>query len=153
MDDALEQNDFEAVKSLLVCGFDLMNFNKLGYKNVIGLDFDDLRTRDIPEVFKGYNYITLKLICSNYEQNLNQMINREAGGLVDTELLEKMYQRILERELLVNEFQIDVKDKKPKQVMDEAIQLIDNAVAHLDYEYFKPQNEKFYSWVFSNGLR
>lgn len=67
----------------------LKNFNKLGYGNIIGLDFDDLRTRDIPEVFKGFNYITLKLICSDYQQNLKQMINRESGGLVDTELLEK----------------------------------------------------------------
>lgn len=65
----------------------LKNFNKLGYKNVIGLDFDDLRTRDIPKVFKGYNYLTIKLISSSYEQNLNQMINRGAGGLVDTSYL------------------------------------------------------------------
>jgi len=131
----------------------LKNFNKLGYKNVIGLDFDDLRTRDIPEVFKGYNYITIKLISSSYEQNLNQMRNRGAGGLVDTELLEKMYLKIPTRKLLINEFEIDVQGKNPTQVMHEAVRLIENGVTSVDYEYIKPSKEEFYSWVFSNGLR
>ncbi|QHT61355.1 hypothetical protein GXP70_16255 [Paenibacillus lycopersici] len=131
----------------------LLNFNKLGYKNVIGLDFDDLRTRDIPDVFKGFNYITLKLVCSDYQQNLNQMLNREAGGLVDTELLEKMYQTIPKRNLLINEFEIDVKDKDPEIVFNEAVNLINDANTSLNYEYTKPSKENFYSWVFSNGLR
>jgi len=131
----------------------LKNFSKLGYKNIIGLDFDDLRTRDIPEVFRGYDYITIKLICSNYEQNLNQMLNREAGGLVDTDLLEKMYLKIPSRKLLINEYEIDVKDKSPRQVLKEAVELIDSATTLLDYEYIKPEKEQFYSWVYSNGLR
>lgn len=131
----------------------LKNFNNLGYKNVIGLDFDDLRTRDIPEVFKGYNFITLKLICSNYRQNLNQMLHREAGGLIDTDLLEKMSLKIPTRKLLVNEFEIDVKEKTSEDVMHEAVELIDNAIALLNYEYVKPRKEEFYSWVHSNGLR
>lgn len=131
----------------------LKNFHELGYRNIIGLDFDDLRTRDIPEVFRGYNYITLKLICSNYEQNLNQMVNREAGGLIDIELLEKMYVKITTRKLLINEFEIDVNGKTPKEVMLEAVELIDNATTLVDYEYIKPHKEAFYSWIFSNGLR
>ncbi|MFE4711584.1 hypothetical protein ACFRAM_11980 [Paenibacillus sp. NPDC056722] len=131
----------------------LKNFNTLGYKNIIGLDFDDLRTRDIPEVFKGFNYITLKLVCSDYEQNLNQMVNRETGGLVDVELLENMYLKIPTRPLLINEFEIDINDKTPQQVMLEAVELIDHATTLSDYEYIKPQQELFYSWIFSKGLR
>ncbi|NUU64441.1 hypothetical protein [Paenibacillus agri] len=131
----------------------LKNFNTLGYKNIIGLDFDDLRTKDIPEVFKGFNYITLKLVCSDYEQNLNQMVNRETGGLVDVELLENMYLKILTRPLLINEFEIDINDKTPQQVMLEAVELIDHATTLSDYEYIKPQQELFYSWIFSKGLR
>lgn len=131
----------------------LKNFNKLGYKNVIGLDFDDLRTRDIPEVFKGYNFITLKLICSNYQQNLNQMLDREAGGLIDIDLLEKMTLKIPTRKLLVNEYEIDVKEKTSVDIMQEAVELIDNAISLLNYEYTKPHKEEFYSWVHSNGLR
>jgi GTPase SAR1 family protein len=131
----------------------LKNFHGLGYKNILGLDFDDLRARDIPEVFKGYDYITLVLICSNYEQNLNQMLNREAGGLIDTELLEKMHNRILSRERLVNEYTIDISNKTPQQVFCEAVELIDNSKTLLNYDYEKPLKEKFYSWVFANGLR
>lgn len=131
----------------------LKNFNSLGYKNVLGLDFDDLRTRDIPEVFKGYNYITLKLVCSNYEQNLQQMINREKGGLIDVDLLSKMSPKVLNRKPLVNEYIIDVKDKTPEQVFKEGIDLIENEETLLDYEYKKPPKEEFYSWIFSNGLR
>lgn len=131
----------------------LKNFNSLGYKNVLGLDFDDLRTRDIPEVFKGYNYITLKLVCSNYEQNLQQMLNREEGGLIDVDLLSKMIPKVLNRELLINEHTIDVKDKTPEHVLIEAISLITNAKTLFEYGYEKPPKEEFYSWVFSNGLR
>lgn len=48
-------------------------FHRLGYKNVIVSDIDDLRTADIPNVFKGFRFITLKLICSNSEQLREQM--------------------------------------------------------------------------------
>lgn len=55
------------------CVAQLKKFNALGIKNVISGDFDDLRTADIPIVFKGYNYITLKLICSDYFVNLMEI--------------------------------------------------------------------------------
>ena len=42
----------------------LKYFHNKGIKNIIGLDFNDLRTREIPTVFKGTNFITLKLISS-----------------------------------------------------------------------------------------
>ena len=45
----------------------LMCFHRLGYKNIIASDIDDLRTADIPIVFKGTDYITLKLIL-NYKK-------------------------------------------------------------------------------------
>jgi len=88
----------------------LKKFNELGIKNIVSGDFDDLRTADIPIVFKGYNYITLKLICSDYEQNLRQMKNR-SNGLIDFELLEKSTKKINTRPLLVNEVLIDVSKK------------------------------------------
>lgn len=64
-----------------------------------------------------------------------------------------MYLTIPSRRLLINEYEIDVKEKTPKQVMQEAIELIDSATISLEYEYIKPEKEEFYSWVFSNGLR
>lgn len=130
----------------------LMCYHRLGYKNIICCDFDDLRTRDIPEVFKGYNYITIKLECSDYAQNYEQMKNR-GQGLIDFELLEKCSAKMSQRPLLINEFALDVKGKTPDEVCGEAVRLIETAETCLDYEYEKPPRELFYSWVFANGLR
>lgn len=41
-------------------------YNK-GLKNIIALDFNDLRTREISIVFKGKNFINLKLISTDFE--------------------------------------------------------------------------------------
>ena len=127
-------------------------YHEQGLKNMIAADFDDLRTRDIPETFRGYNYITLKLVCSDYKQNVEQMKNR-GQGLIDLELLEKSSEKINNRAPLVNEFVIDVAGKSPQQVLDEAVELIDHAQVELDYAYDKPLKDGFYSWVFANGLR
>lgn len=127
-------------------------YHEMGLKNIIADDFDDLRTRDIPEVFRGYHYITLKLVCSDYAQNVEQMKNR-GQGLIDLELLEKQSEKINNRMPLVNEFVIDVAGKTPKQVLKEAVGLIDHAQTQLDYGYEKPSREEFYSWVFANKLR
>lgn len=128
-------------------------FNELGYKNVLGLDFDDLRTRDISEVFKGYDFITIKLISTNLKQIQEQMKYREEGGLIDYELQQKMNQKNLNRSPLINEFTIDVSGKDAEQVFQEAIEIVENAKNFLEYEYVKPPKELFYSWIFSNGLR
>lgn len=51
----------------------LMCFHRLGYKNIIASDIDDLRTSDIPVVFKGTDFITQNLyavIWSKYSDKL-----------------------------------------------------------------------------------
>lgn len=131
----------------------LKYFHNKGIKNIIGLDFNDLRTRDIPIVFKGTNYITIKLISSNYEQNKSQMLERGEKGLVDLELLEVSTKKIISRDLLPNEVILDVANKTKEEVLKEAINIIDNYNSKLDYEYEKPNKELFYSWVQSDGLR
>ena len=131
----------------------LKYFHNKGIKNIIGLDFNDLRTGDIPIIFKGTNFITLKLISTNYDQNKNQMIERGEKGLVDLELLEVSTKKIMNRELLPNEVLIDVAGKTKEEVLNEAISIIDNYESKLNYEYEKPSKELFYSWVQSDGLR
>ena len=64
----------------------LFAFHRLGYRNIIASDIDDLRTADIPAVFRGYAFITLKLICRDAEQLREQMKNRPNGGLTDYDL-------------------------------------------------------------------
>ena len=131
----------------------LKYFYNKGIKNIIALDFNDLRTREIPTIFKGKNFITLKLISSNYEQNKNQMLSRGEKGLVDLELLEVSTKKIIDRELLPNEVLLYIANKSREEVLKEAINLIDNYESKLNYEYKEPPKELFYSWVQSDGLR
>ena len=128
-------------------------FHGLGYKNIIASDIDDLRTADIPIVFKGTNYITIKLVSSDLDQIREQMKNRPNNGLIDYELQQKMNDKNLKRDPLVNEVEIDVAGKTAEEVLQQAIEIIDTRESVLDYEYEKPSKELFYSWVFANGLR
>lgn len=41
-------------------------FYDKGYRNIVALDFDDIRVRDFPNIFKGYRYIILRLISSDF---------------------------------------------------------------------------------------
>ena len=131
----------------------LMCFHKLGYKNIIVSDIDDLRTADIPVVFKGKKYITIKLVSTDPEQIRKQMENRPENGLIDYELQEKMNAKNLKRDPLINEVEIDVAGKTSEEVLKQAIALIDTEIPLLEYDYEKPPKALFYSWVFANGLR
>jgi ribosomal protein S18 acetylase RimI-like enzyme/energy-coupling factor transporter ATP-binding protein EcfA2 len=130
----------------------LKSYHSMGFCNVVCSDLDDLRVRDIPEVFRGYDFIILRLICSDYKQNYEQMKNR-GEGLIDFELLEKMSEKISDRPRMVNEYVIDVAGKTPEQVCEEAVNLIETVKICREYSYEKQPREMFYSWVFANGLR
>ncbi|NMA50243.1 MAG: hypothetical protein GX951_00105 [Mollicutes bacterium] len=131
----------------------LKYFYNKGLKNVIALDFNDIRTKEIPIIFKGKNFITLKLICSDYEQIKDQMISRGKKGLIDLKLLKISCEKITNRELLPNEVLLDVAGKSAEKVLKEAINIIDNYESKMDYTYIEPSKELFYSWVQSDGLR
>lgn len=81
------------------------------------------------------------------------MKNRPDNGLVDFELQEKMNRKNLGWKPLVNEVEIDIAGKSIREVLEEAINIIESTPSLLDYEYTKPPKEMFYSWVFANGLR
>ena len=131
----------------------LMCFHRLGYKNIIASDIDDLRTADIPIVFKGTDFITIKLVCSDLQQIQEQMQNRPNHGLIDYELQKKMNDKNIQRSPLVNEIEIDIAGKSIREVLEQAIKIIETTPSQLDYEYIKPPKEMFYSWVLANGLR
>lgn len=138
---------WEAQTAMLFC------FHRLGYKNIIASDIDDLRTADIPVVFKGYDYVTVKLICRDLRQLQKQMRERPKHGLIDFELQEKMNGKNISRRPLVNEVEIDISGKSVDEVLERAIHVIETTVSQRDYEYTKPPKEQFYSWVYANGLR
>ena len=131
----------------------LMCFHRLGYKNIIASDIDDLRTADIPIVFKGTDFITIKLVCSDLHQIQEQMRNRPNNGLIDFELQKKMNEKNIKRASLINEVEIDIAGKSIREVLGQSINIIENIPSCFDYEYTKPPKEMFYSWVFTNGLR
>ncbi|MDE5801498.1 MAG: ATP-binding protein [Lachnospiraceae bacterium] len=131
----------------------LMCFHKLGYKNIIASDIDDLRTADIPIVFRGTDFITIKLICSDLHQIQEQMRSRPNNGLIDFELQKRMNEKNIKRSPLINEVEIDVAGKSIGEVLEESINIIETTPSCFDYEYAKPPKEMFYSWVFANGLR
>ena len=131
----------------------LMCFHRLGYKNIIASDIDDLRTADIPIVFRGTDFITIKLVCSDLRQLREQMRNRPNNGLIDFELQKKMNEKNMKRTPLMNEAEIDVAGKSIKEVLEQSINMIETTPSCFDYEYTKPPKEMFYSWVFANGLR
>ena len=129
-------------------------FHNLGYKNIISLDFDDLRVRELPNIFKGSNYIIIRLISSDYRQIEKQMEKRHnnEGGLYDLDIIKKSNEKIKNRPLLINEVVIDIKNKNKDEILNEAINIIDNFKSIKDYDYKQLDKEYFYSWVKSNNL-
>ena len=138
----------EEDETLYQCMVSLIKtFCSRGYKNILALDFNGVRFREIPEDFKGYDYIILHLICDR-EQNIKQMKNRE-GVLIDIEMLERNYDRgeRYKRKPLPNEYFIDVTGKSANEVFNKAKDIIDNSISKLDYVYIKPDKKCFTDWV------
>ena len=129
-------------------------FYEKGFRNIVALDFDDVRTRELPKLFKGYDVITLKLISSNSEQIKNQMIYRydNEGGLYDLDNVNRANEKISNRKLLPNEVIIDVFEKSKEDVLREAINIIDNFKPEKDYEYELDDENNYQSWVKSKNL-
>ena len=130
-------------------------FHGKGYKNIVALDFDDVRARELPKIFAGYRYIILRLVASDAEQIKSQMIHRyhNEGGLYDPDNVERANQVIMGRKLLPNEVQIDVACKSKAEVLEEAVCIINGFCPEMGYEYELDDERNYLSWVRSRGLR
>ena len=129
-------------------------FHKRGFNNIIALDFDDYRTRELPLHFRGYRFITLKLISSDPEQIHRQMIHRKEneGGLFAPDNIVRSNDKIRSRPLLPNEVMIDVAGKTKEEIFEEAVHIIDHFESDLNYNYTLPDENLFLSWVHSRNL-
>lgn len=129
-------------------------FYDKGHRNIVALDFDDVRTREIPLLFKGFNFITLKLISSDTEQIKQHMIHRHnnEGGLFALSGVERANDVIMNRKLLPNEVLIDVAGKSREEVLEEAIRIIDNFESKTEYDYTLDDEHNYLSWVQSRKL-
>ena len=133
----------------------LRYFHEKGCRNIVALDFDDVRVREFPLIFKGYDFITLKLVSSDAEQIKKQMIHRNEneGGLYYLEGIERSNQVIMGRKLLPNEVMIDVAGKGKRDILNEAISIIDGFLPLKDYDYEPDDEHNFMSWVRSKNLK
>ena len=130
-------------------------FRSLRLHNIIILDFDDIRIREVPLIFKGQSFAILRLYSSDPEQIKVQMIHRakNEGGLYDPEMALRITALHQRRPLLPNEIKLDVAGKTTSEVLDGAEKLLKDFSPLTDYEYALPDEKDYYSWVISRGLR
>jgi len=129
-------------------------FYEKGLRNIVALDFDDVRARELPKIFQGYNFIILKLISGASKQIIQQMEHRKnnEGGLFRPEYVERANSVIKNRKLLPNEVQIDIAGKNREEVLAEAIKIIDNFKSVRNYVYELDDEKNYLSWVQSRKL-
>ena len=129
-------------------------FHDKGLKNIVAGDFDDLRTRELPLLFRGYDFITLRLVSGDPEQIRQQMIHRHMheGGLFAPDSVERANAVIMARKLLPNEVMIDVAGKTKEEVLSEAIGIIDRFRPAKEYNYELDDEHHYLSWVQSRRL-
>ncbi|SDB51982.1 hypothetical protein SAMN02910317_02671 [Ruminococcaceae bacterium FB2012] len=129
-------------------------FRGLGFHNIVILDFDDLRARELPLIFKGQSFMILRLVSSDIRQLLSQMDHRRdnEGGLYDPEMAESIAKKHLARPMLPNEVSLDVSGRTKEQVLEEAYMLVQSFEPKLSYEYELDDINNYYSWVQSRGL-
>ena len=129
-------------------------FHEQGFQNIVALDFDDLRVRELPLLFRGYRFILLRLVSSDTAQIRKQMIYRHSheGGLFCPENIDRSNAKIMSRKLLPNEVMIDVAGKTKDAVFDEAVSVIDSFEPLLHYDYEPDAECHYLSWVQSRHL-
>jgi len=129
-------------------------FQRLGLRNIVVTDLDDLRARELPSLFKGRRFIILRLFSSDPEQIRVQMIHRakNEGGLVALKGVSRLNALISERPLLPNEVRLDVAGKTREQILEEAVSVIASFEPLLDYDYLPDDMKNYHSWVKSRGL-
>ena len=132
----------------------LQFFYDRGHRNTVTLDFDDVRTRELPLIFRGYQFIILRLVSGNAGQIKRQMLYRHnnEGGLYAPGYVERSNEVIKGRKLLPNEVKIDVAGRTKEEVFNEAINVIDSFEPLTDYKYELDDEHNYLSWVQSRQL-
>ena len=129
-------------------------FQGLGMHDIVILDFDDLRTRELPMLFKGHRFAIIRLFSSDPAQIRAQMTRRRdnEGGLYAPEGIARINEKIMSRGLLPNEMKLDIGGKSREQVLAEALEMLEHFEPALDYEYELDDINNYFSWVHSRDL-
>ena len=148
-DDVPDVGDYEETLCWenVLCQLDF--FHGYGCRNIIALDFDDRRARELPMRFRGSRFIILRLYSSDPQQIIRQMEHRRdhEGGLYAPDNVENSNALISRRPLLPNEVRLDVAGKTKEEVLAESIRRIDSFKPALNYEYHLPPETNYLSWV------
>ena len=133
----------------------LRYFYDRGFRNIVALDFDDYRARELPALFRGRKFIILRLVSGDPGQIARQMLRRRyrEGGLYAPERVERSNRVISERPLIPNEVKIDIAGKTKEEVFRAAVDVIDGFEPETDYDYRPGDGQGYLSWVKSRGLR
>ena len=129
-------------------------FHDKGFRNIVALDFDDVRARELPVLFRGSVFVTLRLVSGDPGQILRQMKHRKdhEGGLYAPDRAERSNEVIRSRRLQPNEVPIDIAGKSKEEVLAEAIGIIDCFQPDKDYRYAPDDERHYVSWVQSRRL-
>ena len=129
-------------------------FHEKGLRNIVAADFDDIRVRELPLIFKGSDYIILRLVSGKPEQIIQQMVYRSEneGGLLLPDYVERANSVIMERKLMPNEVMIDIAGKTKEEVLAEALRVIDGFHPMKEYNYEPDDEHHYLSWVQSRQL-
>ena len=128
-------------------------FHEKGCRNIVALDFDDYRVRELPMHFQGSRFLILRLVSSDTGQIRCQMEHRNTheGGLYAPDQIERSNQMIRSRHLLPNERMLDVAGKSVEEVRKEAMEIIDGFESLMEYEYELDEERWYLSWVQSRN--
>lgn len=129
-------------------------FHEKGFRNIVALDFDDIRARELPLLFRGSDFLILRLISSDPTQIRRQMEYRNAheGGLYTPDYVERANEVIRARALLPNEVMLDIAGKTKEEVFAQAVGIIDRFTPLREYDYVPGDEKAYLSWVQSRGL-
>ena len=108
----------------------------------------------LPLIFKGSDYIILRLVSGKPEQIIQQMVYRSEneGGLLLPDYVERANSVIMERKLMPNEVMIDIAGKTKEEVLAEALRVIDGFHPMKEYNYEPDDEHHYLSWVQSRQL-
>lgn len=110
-----EQISFENLSHLI------KNYIDHNYKNIIVVDLQDFRTKQISKIFSDKNYVILTLILKDEIELKKRVISPRNTGFRDFKKAILWNKHLQERKLLKNEFLIDNTEdieKTIEQIMD-----------------------------------
>ena len=103
----------------------IKNYVKHGFKNIIITDIEDKRVRQLPEIFKNYNYAIVALTITDDEVLKSRILNEtRTSGYRDYQSAIAINRSIVSREPTKYELRIDATHMNPDQIIVKILNLL-----------------------------